>query len=348
LGLAPPRGRPAAPAAPFCCASAALALAAKCYYCSTGPSTDTTMRRGDEASLPLRSQAKPRRPDCVRNCLTCRCTVHCSAWCVVACVACIAGVVAAGRELARHPFPVPATPPPPPCGVWPYDNPCEHCLYGVAQTLTVGPGTTCDSLARRLSVPQFELFNRNRSTSCCQQWNISLTDRIDVCRGPDREQWRRAGHPRQLPHANIIFSYIGAIGQHVQGPQNADLQLPESINVAAIGPIQDDILPGKSGNGFFRFEGEPGSNGFTGNCSVQVDPTSERRGSGGAVRKLAAFDRQKRSHTQQPKMPRARRCFSSGRGARGRQACLAAEPPACRRGAVEQPRELGGGAAQRG
>lgn len=197
-------------------------------------------------------------------------------------------------------------------------------------------------------MPQFELFNRNRSTSCCQQWNISLTDRIDVCRGPDREQWRRAGHPRQLPHANIIFSYIGAIGQHVQGPQNADLQLPESINVAAIGPIQDDILPGKSGNGFFRFEGEPGSNGFTGNCSVQVDPTSERRGSGGAVRKLAAFDRQKRSHTQQPKMPRARRCFSSGRGARGRQACLAAEPPACRRGAVEQPRELGGGAAQRG
>ena len=86
--------------------------------------------------------------------------------------------------------------PPPECGTWavidgrdsgPGERPCGKCKYGVELTHVVttddlnnvankryGP---CDTLADRYGVPQFEIWNRNKSTSCCDNpLHVEVTD----------------------------------------------------------------------------------------------------------------------------------------------------------------------------
>ena len=182
----------------------------------------------------------------------------------------IALLVGSSRELAHAPTPPtvdPVPPPPPPCGVWPYDNPCGGCVFGVQKTLSVGTSDTCASLAQSLDVPQFDLFNRNRSASCCQQSNISVGDRIDVCLAPSREQWRKAGYPRRPPERDVVLSFLGAQPKGYSPPS----QLPSSVNVVALYPVDDR----GSTSGDFKV-----ANTFSGVCSTGLNPSFEGRTTG--------------------------------------------------------------------
>eukprot|EP01047_Picozoa_sp_COSAG01_P026727 COSAG01_NODE_1732_length_9368_cov_13.977452_2_plen_427_part_00 len=195
-------------------------------------------------------------------------------------------LVYAARVLAWHePIPptAPPPPPPPPCGVWPYTDPCGQCIYGNMRRHNgsvlrhrIAAGETCESIGKLYGVPAFDLFNRNKSAGCCQLLsgaNTSATDVLDVCAPPTLLQWRAAGHPRQPPQRNVIMTYIGSAPNGLSPP----LQLPRTVNVVALGPVDD--LPPPHGpaatayQGIFRV-----SPTFTGNCSAHVDPTQTWRG----------------------------------------------------------------------
>ncbi len=234
---------------------------------------------------------------------------------VLAVFAAMTGVTFVSHELADTSYTAAPPPPPTPCGTWddhlgPGDHPCGKCLYGVevsrykvlADDLS-GPHTSgpCDTLAARFGVPQFEIFNRNKSTTCCQNPNLEVDDLIDICKPPTVEQWRAEGHPRKAPE-KVIFSYIGSVGGalapmptwggtcsntdaacindadcHNGGTCDNDKPLPDSINVAAIGPVDDTT----NNQGIFRITPPTnGIGGFAGNCSVQVDPQRAGRGVG--------------------------------------------------------------------
>ena len=129
-------------------------------------------------------------------------------------------------------------------------------------------------------MPQFDLFNRNRSLSCCEAPNISASDVIDFCRPPTLAQWRAAGHPRPLPPAGqMVATYVGATTVKTPGRAGEGLRsLPDSINVAYLAGVEDatnhqgEFSLGVSGNG------RCGS--LADNCSAQVEPTRTWRGVG--------------------------------------------------------------------
>lgn len=216
--------------------------------------------------------------------------------------------------LYRGPLPPPLSP----CGTWdgmrhlgPGDHPCGRCLYGaevsrykVSADDLSGPHTSgpCDTLAARFGVPQFEIFNRNKSTTCCENPQLEVDDLVDICKAPTLEQWRAEGHPRKAPD-KVIFSYIGSVGgalaplptwggscrgskdvaclKDVDCPRGDvcenDRPLPESINVAAVGPVDDTT----NNQGIFRITPPTtGIGGFAGNCSMQIDPQRAGRGVG--------------------------------------------------------------------
>ena len=145
---------------------------------------------------------------------------------------------------------------------------------GTAIRHRVAKGESCESIGKLHGVPQFDLFNRNKSGGCCQlgDYNTSLSDILDLCAAPTLEQWRAEGHPRQ-PLSPAVMSYVGAM--KTPAPES----FPRSVNVVALGPVDD--LPPPHGpqatahQGVFRI-----SPSFTGNCSAQVDPTRRARGWG--------------------------------------------------------------------
>ena len=165
---------------------------------------------------------------------TCRCSPAVSGLCVAAVFAAIVGAVLLAHALGRPP-----PRPPPPCGVWPDFIPCGRCSYGTMRPPhRVSATDTCDSIAQEYGVPQFDLFNRNRSLSCCEAPNISASDVIDFCRPPTLAQWRAAGHPRQLPPAGqMVASYVGSMVQ--PGTTHGLRRLPDSINVAYLAGVED-------------------------------------------------------------------------------------------------------------
>eukprot|EP01043_Picozoa_sp_COSAG02_P046222 COSAG02_NODE_4305_length_5528_cov_18.902376_7_plen_519_part_00 len=241
---------------------------------------------------------------------TCRLSPRGSAVLVVAGFACIGVVAAVARAMAGwHYRPAPA----PPCGTWtddagPGDHPCSTCLYGIERIHKVtkndlsGPHTTgaCDTLAARFGVPQFELYDLNTSQSCCENpLVIAVTDLVAVCKPPTLAQWKAEGHPRKAPD-KVVFSYIGAVGGDVAplptwGAPAGNPSLPESINVAAVGPLDDTT----NSQGIFRvtppdyinYPSTPG--GFAANCSMQINPSRMGRGNPDAVPPGTEADRQR-------------------------------------------------------
>ena len=206
---------------------------------------------------------------------TCRCSPAVSGLCVAAVFAAIVGAVLLAHTLGRPP-----PRPPPPCGVWPDFIPCGRCSYGTMRPPhRVSATDTCDSIAQQYGVPQFDLFNRNRSLSCCEAPNISASDVIDFCRAPTLAQWRAAGHPRQLPPAGqMVASYVGATTVKTPGRAGEGLRsLPDSINVAYLAGVEDC----SSSTGEFSLGVKRGSCGsLADNCSAQVEPTRTWRGVG--------------------------------------------------------------------
>ena len=137
---------------------------------------------------------------------SCRCSTTQSATVVCGVVLALAGTVIMLERLAA----VHREPATPECGVWPDFRPCTHCVYGTMRPPhSVTAEDTCDSIAQQYGVPQFDLFNRNRSQSCCQNSSISVTELIDFCRPPTVAQWRAAGHPRRPPPAQMVSTYLG-------------------------------------------------------------------------------------------------------------------------------------------
>ena len=211
---------------------------------------------------------------------SCRCKTAASSLCTFGIAAFVVAAVAAVHLLATHPLVV-RPPPPAPCGTWPDFRPCGACFYGASRPPhRVRPKDTCDSIAREFGVPQFDLFNRNRSVSCCQQPNISATEWIDFCNPPSLEQWRRQGHPRQLPSdGKMVFSYVGATTVDAGGRGVGLRELPASINVAALGGIEDYT----NSNGEFsigvsrKFKGKQRGS-LADNCTAQIDPQRAYRG----------------------------------------------------------------------
>ena len=207
---------------------------------------------------------------------------------LLAVVAAVSGVAVLSHTLAGSRYTGPPPPPPAPCGSWdgvrhlgPGDHPCGKCLYGVevskykvsADDLS-GPHTSgpCDTLAARFGVPQFEIFNRNKSTSCCENPRLEVDDLVDICKAPTLAQWRAEGHPRKAPE-KVVFSYIGSVGGALApmptwggscsngggacinekecksgGACENNKPLPDSINVAVIGPVDDTT----NNQGIFR------------------------------------------------------------------------------------------------
>ena len=140
-----------------------------------------------------------------RGCGTCHCTPAASALCIAVAFVCLAGTIVA-LESATVAHRAPAQPA---CGVWPNYLPCRTCAYGTAmRPHRVAAGDTCDSLAQQYGTPQFDLFNRNRSMSCCENATIRESDLIDFCRPPTVAQWRAAGHPRPLPPPGEMVSTV--------------------------------------------------------------------------------------------------------------------------------------------
>lgn len=199
---------------------------------------------------------------------------------MLAIVGSIAGLVATLGTVWSGQFGPPPPPPVPPCGVWPYDNPCGRCAYGNMRWPNgsivrhkVRKGETCGTIGKLYGVPAFDMFNRNKSRGCCQlgDANTSLTDILDICAPPNLEQWRAAGHPRQPVEKGVILSYLGAS----PGGRKSPNSLPPSINVVALGSAADNR--GANGaQGHFRVSPE-----FPGNCSCQIDPTATFRGMAG-------------------------------------------------------------------
>jgi hypothetical protein len=215
--------------------------------------------------------------------VTCRCSPVVSglwvAGLLLGGLATVVGVVGHGRHRTAAPVA------PEPCGVWPHFIPCEHCAFGTMRAPhRVGAGDTCASLAAQHGVPQFDLFNRNRSKSCCQEPNISASDMIDFCAPPSVAQWREAGHPRQLPGAGeMVASYVGTKTVVVPGGGRFGLGtveaggLPDSINVAYLGGVEDTT----STVGEFSLGVARGSCGcLPDNCTAQIDARHPYRGSG--------------------------------------------------------------------
>ena len=217
--------------------------------------------------------------------LTCRCSPVVSAvWVALVVLGGIATVMGLATRHHRTAAPLP----PEPCGVWPHYIPCGSCAYGTMRPPhRVTEGDTCDSLAAQYGVPQFDLFNRNRSVSCCQQPNISAYDMIDFCSPPSVAQWRAAGHPRQLPSRGMMVgSYVGTMtvpvpgqsGRHALGSAVTG-GLPYSVNVAFLGGVEDT----RNHVGNFSLGVRQKDCGcLVDNCTAQIDPQHEYRGSGPA------------------------------------------------------------------
>ena len=233
----------------------------------------------DEVSTEARSS---KSGGIVWMCGTCRWSPSTSGVCVAGVFAALVGWVIVAHWwhgcLGCRPLP---PRPPPPCGTWPDYLPCLKCAYG-----TIGPphhvtaSDTCDSIAQKYGVPQFDLLIRNRSVSCCRAPNISVSDLIDLCRSPTVAEWRAAGHPRPLPPAGkMISSYVGSMVQ--PGTPHGLRELPDSINVAYLAGVEDatnhlgDFSLGVAGNG------RCGS--LVDNCSAMIDPSQTLRGAAGSV-----------------------------------------------------------------
>jgi hypothetical protein len=251
----------------------------------SGAVTDPLLDSCEESEAP---SSKPK--SVLRRACSCRCTPVVSGLFVAGVLSAFAGAVVTVHTVAnpgsRTGWVPPPPGPPPPCGVWPYDNPCGSCVYGVQTTHRVAAKETCSTIARKYNVPQFDLFNRNTSTHCCEvtcnvgpagdQGDCALdsgatvraTDLIDICNPPTIEQWKHAGHP-QLPPEKVVGTFIGATPSGIRAP----LRLPDSVNVGMLFETSDP----SSHTGIFTV-----GNQFTDDsptvCSAQVNPLQEYRG----------------------------------------------------------------------
>ena len=215
----------------------------------------------------------------LKGCGSCRCSsVASAAWVSLLFVG-IAAAIAIHH--AWRPVASPLPPPPERCGVWPDFLPCGRCAYGNMRWPNgsvirhrVAEGETCETIGRLYNVPAFDIYNRNKSMGCCDlgDSNTSVSDVLDFCAPPSLLQWRAAGHPRQPAAKGVIKSYIGTGSMGLPAPTS----LPRSVNVVALGPVDD--LPPPNGpaetahTGVFRV-----SPTFTGNCSTHIDPTQTVR-----------------------------------------------------------------------
>ena len=203
---------------------------------------------------------------------TCRCTPVASACILTTAIAGLVGTVVTleGRTAVRRVVPAP---PEPLCGVWPDYLPCLHCAYG-----TMGPphrvtaADTCDSIAQTYGVPQFDLFNRNRSQSCCQNASIAVSDVIDLCKPPTVAQWRAAGHPRpKPPPGEMVSSYVGTMPDPKFHPPRGLQWLPDTINLAYLSGVED--VTSTRGEFSLGVSGHGRSGSLFDNCSAMIDPT---------------------------------------------------------------------------
>ena len=208
---------------------------------------------------------------------SCRCSTTQSATVVCGVVLALAGTVIMLERLAA----VHREPATPECGVWPDFRPCTHCIYGTMRPPhSVTAEDTCDSIAQQYGVPQFDLFNRNKSRPCCHvdcgpfgdkcavDTVIAATDIIDICCPPTIEQWNRAGHPQRVPD-KIVATFIGATPSGIRAP----LALPEAINVGYLFETSDN----NGHTGEFTVGGQF-TDGSSTVCAAQVDPTQPHRG----------------------------------------------------------------------
>jgi hypothetical protein len=171
----------------------------------------------------------------MRGCGSCRCTPVASTLCTAIVLAAVAStVLVVEHNTAPHRRKAAEQ-----CGVWPKYLPCGYCTWGTMRPPhRVGAGDTCDSLAQQYGVPQFDLYNRNRSMSCCQNATIAISELVEICRPPTVAQWRAAGHPRALPPpGKLTATYVGAMVQ--PGTTHGLRELPDYINVAYLGGVDD-------------------------------------------------------------------------------------------------------------
>lgn len=219
----------------------------------------------------LRERAR-RGKEFFRDACTCRCSHTASAAIVVGIFALIAMSSVLGRAAAggspRAPPPRWVPPPPPPvkCGTWPDYIPCRRCVYGAdpAKRYRVQPGDRCADLSKKLGAPQFDLFIRNRSLSCCDMPNPMPGEYMDVCDAPTREEWKADGHPRSPPDSGVIASFLGSASNGYVGLAN---QLPDSVNVVMLFPTND-----VDGKGNFQVDPK-----FASVCDTLIDPTRPQR-----------------------------------------------------------------------
>ena len=121
----------------------------------------------------------------------------------------------------------------------------KRCLYGVAATSKVQAGDSCASLSAKHGVPMFDVVDRNRSKSCCEDPDIAAKDVIVYCKPPTRNPTRVADEdlpgwtPRGMPHGKVVMTYVGGIGYinrvHYPTPE----ELPPSVNIAALAFAED-------------------------------------------------------------------------------------------------------------
>ena len=183
----------------------------------------------------------------------------------------------------------------------------ERCLYGVAEVRSkVQAGDSCASLSAAHGVPMFDVVDRNRSKSCCEDPDIAAKDVIVYCKPPTRNPTRVADEelpgwtPRGMPHGKVVMTYVGGIGYinrvHYPTPE----ELPPSVNIAALAFAED-----ADGKGNFEMGVHPGcgpphggtpcevyqGTGFDGDCALHINPSEDAahaRGHGEHARQIDA------------------------------------------------------------
>ena len=151
-----------------------------------------------------------------------------------------------------------------------------RCLGGVAKTYTVKDGDSCAQISADQHVPLFDVVDHNKSRSCCEDSEINKGDVIELCNVPSQAGW----HGRGLPREKLVMTYLGGIG-YINGVEYpAPLELPRSVNIAALAFAEDS-----DGRGHFEMDVQAGctqpdckprqGKGFDADCAtrVRVAPT---------------------------------------------------------------------------
>ena len=144
------------------------------------------------------------------------------------------------------------------------DNPTgdKRCLYGVDEVRgrsKVQAGDSCASLSAKHGVPMFDVVDRNRSKSCCEDPDIAAKDVIVYCKPPPARKTEVDGvelagwKARGMPHGKVVMTYVGGIGYINRVPYPTPEELPPSVNIAALAFAED-----ADGAGHFEMGKLPG------------------------------------------------------------------------------------------